>query len=113
MSHVMADTVERVRAKCLCLDIETSRQDRMILRELGVFRPDTDTRACLSGKASNLVECLDQLTQGDAFVLGHNVVAFDPPAFAMLHPSLARHQLPLVDTLELSPLAFPQNPYHR
>lgn len=109
----MADTAEQVRAKCLCLDIETSRQDRMILRELGVFRPDTDTRARLSGKASNLVERLDQLTQGAAFVLGHNVVAFDQPALAMLHPSLALHQLPLVDTLELSPLAFPQNPYHR
>lgn len=23
------------------------------------------------------------------------------------------HRLPLVDTLELSPVAFPQNPYHR
>lgn len=109
----MADTPEKVRAKCLCLDIETSRQDRMILRELGVFRPDTDERARIPGKAADLVRRLDQLTQGAAFVLGHNVVAFDQPALAMLHPTLALHRLPLVDTLELSPVAFPQNPYHR
>lgn len=109
----MADPTEKVRAKCLCLDIETSRQDQMILRELGVFRPDTDARERIPGKAANLVQRLDQLTQGAAFVLGHNIVAFDQPALALLHPNLTLHQLPLVDTLELSPLAFPQNPYHR
>ena len=109
----MADKPEKARAKCLCLDIETSRQDRMILRELGLFRPDTEARGRISGKASDLVSRVDQLTQGAAFVLGHNVVAFDQPALAMLHPDLALHRLPLVDTLELSPVAFPQNPYHR
>jgi len=85
----------------------------MGLRELGVFRPDTDVRARIPGKASDLVCRLDQLTRGATFVLGHNVVAFDQPALAMLHPDLALHNLPLVDTLELSPVAFPENPYHR
>ena len=85
----------------------------MILRELGAFRPDTNARARISGKAADFVDRLDQLTQGAAFVLGHNVVAFDQPALALLHPNLALHRLPLVDTLELSPVAFPQNPYHR
>ena len=46
-------------------------------------------------------------------MLGHNVVAFDQPALVALHPGLALHCLPLIDTLELSPVAFPQNPYHR
>lgn len=85
----------------------------MILREVGAFRPDTEARARISGKTSDLAARLDQLTHGAAFVLGHNVVAFDHPALAMLYPNLAMHQLPLVDTLELSPVAFPQNPYHR
>ncbi|MBP6653797.1 MAG: RecQ family ATP-dependent DNA helicase [Propionivibrio sp.] len=109
----MAAPSEKARAKCLCLDIETSRQDRTILREVGAFRPDTDARGRIAGKASDIAARLDQLTQGAAFVLGHNVVAFDQPALAMLYPDLALHQLPLVDTLELSPVAFPQNPYHR
>jgi ATP-dependent DNA helicase RecQ len=109
----MAAIPEKLRAKCLCIDIETSRQDRMILRELGLFRPDTDARARISGKALDLVSRVDQMTQGAAFVLGHNIVAFDQPALEMLYPALALHRLPLVDTLELSPVAFPQNPYHR
>lgn len=85
----------------------------MVLRELGVYRPDLAARLKLSGKAPDLVRQLDALTEGAAFVLGHNVVAFDQPALAALHPELALHQLPLIDTLELSPVAFPQNPYHR
>ena len=101
------------RARCLCLDIETSRRDHTRLRELGVFRPDRDARLRISGDAPDLVQRLDALTEDAAFVLGHNVVAFDQPALAALHPGLALHALPLIDTLELSPVAFPQNPYHR
>lgn len=109
----MSETHELPRARCLCIDIEIARQDRMVLRELGAFRPDLDARLRVSGKARDLAERLDALTHGAAFVLGHNVVAFDQPALALLHPDLALHRLPLIDTLELSPIAFPQNPYHR
>lgn len=104
---------ERIKAKCLCIDIETARQDQTLLKEIGAYRPDIDARARIPGKAKDLVKRLDGLTEGAAFVLGHNVIAFDQPALEMLHPSLALHNLPLVDTLELSPVAFPQNPYHR
>jgi ATP-dependent DNA helicase RecQ len=101
------------KAKCLCIDIETARQDRAILREIGVYRPDTEARVKISGADKHLSTCLDELTEGAAFVLGHNIVAFDQPVLALLHPGLKLHRLPLVDTLELSPVAFPQNPYHR
>lgn len=109
----MTNVPEKARAKCLCLDIETSRQDRLILRELGLYRPDTDARERISGKAADLAARVDKMTDGAAFVLGHNIVAFDQPALDSLYPDLALHRLPLVDTLELSPVAFPQNPYHR
>jgi len=36
----MAERADAPRARCLCLDIETARQDQTALRELGVFRPD-------------------------------------------------------------------------
>jgi len=109
----MAHQTDRTRAKCLCIDIETARQDSLKLREIGAYRPDTDVRLRVSGKAPDLVKKLDQISEGAAFVLGHNVIAFDQPALSALHPDLALHRLPLVDTLELSPVAFPQNPYHR
>ena len=80
---------------------------------MALYRPDTDARLRLSGKTADLTRQLDQVTEGAAFVLGHNIIAFDQPALSLLHPHLALHRLPLVDTLELSPVAFPQNPYHR
>jgi ATP-dependent DNA helicase RecQ len=110
---MVAQQSEKIRAKCLCIDIETARQDSLKLREIGIYRPDTDARLRITGKAADLTQKLDQITHGAAFVLGHNVIAFDQPALSVLHPDLALHQLPLVDTLELSPVAFPQNPYHR
>jgi ATP-dependent DNA helicase RecQ len=112
-NDIMALQPQKARAKCLCIDIETARQDRLKLREIGAYRPDTDVRLRLSGKAADLSRRLDQVTEGAAFVLGHNVIAHDQPALSLLHPGLALHRLPLVDTLELSPVAFPQNPYHR
>jgi ATP-dependent DNA helicase RecQ len=110
---IMAPPPQKARAKCLCIDIETARQDRLKLREIGAYRPDTGVRLRLSAKAADLSRRLDQVTEGAAFVLGHNVIAHDQPALSLLHPGLALHHLPLVDTLELSPVAFPQNPYHR
>jgi ATP-dependent DNA helicase RecQ len=109
----MSQKSEKSRARCLCLDIETARQDRLRVREIGAYRPDTGVRLRVSGKAFDLKHQLDRITEGATFVLGHNVVAFDQPALSLLHPDLALHRLPLVDTLELSPVAFPQNPYHR
>ena len=46
-------------------------------------------------------------------MLGHNVRRHDLPVLAQLFPGLALANLPVIDTLELSPLAFPENPYHR
>ncbi|ADC64076.1 ATP-dependent DNA helicase, RecQ family (plasmid) [Allochromatium vinosum DSM 180] len=97
----------------LCLDIETDRHDRLKLREIGLYRPDTGARLKLSGQDRSLVAKVDALTDGATGLLGHNIIAFDQPALSVLHPDLALHRLPLIDTLELSPIAFPRNPYHK
>ena len=102
------------RAKCLCLDIEIApRQDRLVLREIGAWRPDTNEGGRMSGKNRDWPAWLDRLCEGAAFVLGHNITAFDRPKLQALHGALALFKLPVIDTLELSPIAFPQNPYHR
>ena len=55
---------------------------------------------------------LDQFAEGAAFLLGHNLVAFDAPHLEAAKPDLRLLRLPRVDTLRLNPLAFPRNPYH-
>ena len=97
----------------LCLDLETGKSERLALRELGAWRSDTGHSLHLGGKHPTLVPQLNALTAGAQVLLGHNIDAFDRPILKALHPQLALHQLPMVDTLTLSPIAFPQNPYHR
>ena len=56
---------------------------------------------------------LDALAHGAACVIGHNVLAHDLRLLQEQAPQLALLRLPVIDTLRLAPLAFPQNPYHR
>ena len=100
--------------KCLCLDIETSADDSLALRKLAAWRPDTGHQLVIQAvsHAKNLVIDLDALTEGAIFVLGHNLTRHDLPVLKAQFPQLILHALPVVDTLELSPIAFPQNPYH-
>lgn len=103
----------RFAPRCLCLDIETAANDVLALHKFAAWRPDTQKNIFLSGgQIGSQLGQIDQLTDGAAFVVGHNLVRHDLPSLAKLYPALKLNQLPAVDTLELSPLAFPANPYH-
>ena len=100
------------RPRCLSIDLEVGKQDGRI-HAFGAVRADTDQRFVHSGGglAAALAK-LDQLVDGASFVLGHNLIAFDLPHLTAAKPDLHLLKLPPVDTLRLSPLAFPRNPYH-
>jgi len=60
-----------------------------------------------------LNERLDDALFEAAALSGHNIWRHDLPVLAKQFPKLALlEKLPVVDTLELSPLCFPRNPYH-
>ena len=54
---------------------------------------------------------LDQFADGASYLLGHNIIGSMSDLMAA-DPSLRLLKLPVIDTLRLSPLAFPRNPYH-
>ncbi|MDD4391593.1 MAG: RecQ family ATP-dependent DNA helicase [Desulfobacterales bacterium] len=56
---------------------------------------------------------LDRFSAGADFVLGHNIIGHDLPVLESINPDLGILRKPVIDTLYLSPLAFPENPYHR
>lgn len=103
------------RPRCLCLDIETTVDDPVRVLKIGAWRADTDASLSLQGEltAQALHDGLAQLTTDAACLLGHNLTEHDLPILKNLYPTLSLHALPSVGTLWLSPLAFPQNPYHR
>jgi ATP-dependent DNA helicase RecQ len=99
--------------KCLCLDIETALDDVLSIQKIAGWRADTGLAVSLTGpKVTLSIDKLDALSEGAAFLLGHNIVRHDLPVLAQVFPGLKLNRLPVVDTLELSPIAFPANPYH-
>jgi ATP-dependent DNA helicase RecQ len=101
--------------RCLALDLETSRDGRIL--EIGAVLGE---RSFLWRGGSPLADALaglDRFGAGAAFVLGHNLLGHDLPVLedwcgkTGVRPALLA--LPAIDTLVLSPLAFPEIPYHR
>ena len=102
---------ESFKPRCLSLDLEVGKEDGRI-HAFGAVRGDTGGKDHGSGSASELAR-LDALADGVSFLLGHNLIAFDLPYLRAAKPDLRLLELPVIDTLRLSPLAFPRNPYHR
>ena len=99
-----------MQARYLSIDLEVSKDNGRILA-FGAVRGDTGQGHSGGGSAEALAK-LDELADGASFVLGHNMIAFDLPHLRAAKPDLRVLTLPAVDTLRLSPLAFPRNPYH-
>ncbi len=99
------------RPSCVSIDLEVGRNGR--IHAFGAVRGDTDPSLTHSGDGlAAALEKLDDFAEGASFVLGHNLIAFDLPHLRAVKPDLRLLKLPAVDTLRLSPLAFPRNPYH-
>ena len=97
---------------CLALDLEVGKNNG-IIHAFGAVRADTGRSLVYSGGGLGAtLERLDDFADGAAFILGHNLIAFDLPFLTAAKPDLRLLGLPAVDTLRLSPLAFPRNPYH-
>ena len=101
---------EKLFERCLLLDLEV-RPDEKIIKVGAVLQ---DQVVALKGnfKRSDIPAALDRLAGKADFVLGHNLLNHDLPILKKQFPKLLLNRLPVIDTLFLSPLAFPENPYH-
>ena len=97
---------------CLSVDLETGRQNNRV-NAFAAIRSDTGKSFSFQGEnAGEALRKLDGLASGASFLLGHNLIDFDLPHLEAASPGLSLLELPPIDTLWLSPLAFPRNPYH-
>lgn len=112
LPSIPEDPPPLLKPKCLSIDLEVGRQSARI-HQLGAVRGDTrDTLSFPPGSLNEALEKLDTLADTAAFLLGHNLVAFDLQHLRAIQPNLRLLHKPVVDTLRLNPLAFPKNPYH-
>ena len=102
----------------ISVDLEIGKRDQRIQALAAVdeqsgaaigFPPDHGRNGTLTAALAELEEFC---SNADCLV-GHNLIAFDIPHLRAVAPELRLLRLPVLDTLRLSPLAFPANPYHR
>ncbi len=94
-------------ARCILLDLEVTLKGR--ITQVGAILGEERH----SGSAATGLGFLDALAGRADAVIGHNVVDHDLARLQATSPNHPLLLLPVIDTLILSPIAFPSNPYHR
>lgn len=102
-------------APFLFIDIETNPQKENKIFKIGAFRTDIDwhLETGTYGNRAQLIETLKKGIDGAQFLVGHNIISHDLLHLSAQYPEIPWSNLTIIDTLRLSPIAFPENPYHR
>jgi ATP-dependent DNA helicase RecQ len=107
----------RLREWCaFSIDVETAPQDNNRIFKLGAVRSDDQRSLTISTSGvppADVARRVDDLATGAKVLVGHNLRRHDLVELRRQYPALQCTQLPVLDTLELSTIAFPNNPYHR
>ncbi|MGR9036977.1 MAG: RecQ family ATP-dependent DNA helicase [Gammaproteobacteria bacterium] len=97
--------------KACALDLETNENGEVF--SLGAVYAEETLRRQAPFQIGNVFRALNEFADKSEFLLGHNLLRHDLPVCRALMPDAGFLDKPAVDTLFLSPLAFPENPYHR
>ena len=98
-------------AGLLSIDLEGSES----IGAIGAIRTDRSTIFTWRGEVSGLraaLAALEEFADGASYLVGHNIIEHDLELLAKHASHLNLLNLPAIDTLYLSPLAYPENPYH-
>ena len=108
----LAPEARALKPQCLSIDLEVGRKSN-IIHQLAALRGDSGEQVSYPpGTLAQTLDAMDELATSAAFLLGHNLIAFDLPQLRAVQPNLQLLNKPVIDTLRLNPLAFPKNPYH-
>jgi ATP-dependent DNA helicase RecQ len=108
----MPSSCRELLQQSLLFDIEVNEKGEIY--SLGaVLGEKTFSVSDRRGFDSNTLRHFDSFAEDARFVLGHNILNHDIPRLQQLAPALQLFNKPRIDTLFLSPLAYPANPYHR
>ena len=103
--------------RCISVDLEVDPRSQRIFA-LAAKNETTGAELSFTKERLRTLDLAAALGQLDEFaedgdcLVGHNLIEFDAPQLEATAPKLRLLGLPRLDTLRLSPLAFPANPYH-
>ncbi|SDB60630.1 ATP-dependent DNA helicase RecQ [Desulfonatronum thiosulfatophilum] len=106
-------TLDEYLRNGVVIDLEIHPEENRLLKIGVVDLRDRKTRH-YQGRihAGDSLAAIDSLFSNGSFLLGHNILGHDLPWLREHFPATGVLELPPLDTLHLSPLAFPRNPYH-
>jgi ATP-dependent DNA helicase RecQ len=105
------DPLAALLRRALVVDLEVSQTGK-IFKVGAVLGDATLARAGADAGTRGLGD-LERFCREADCAVGHNLVRHDLVVLRHAAPDHPLLRLPVVDTLVLSPLAFPENPYHR
>jgi ATP-dependent DNA helicase RecQ len=103
--------VDDLLKRALLIDLEVSPRGKIL--KIGAVLGDQTLSRSGAAPWETVSLALTELARGASWLLGHNLVRHDLPILRTVAPELGIHRLPVIDTLVLSPICFPENPYHR
>ena len=106
---------ERLAAHGLGGLLSIDLEGRAAIGAIGAILADQSSTYTWKGDAKlrhQALARLDQFAGGASCLVGHNIIEHDLALLARHNSDLGLLKLPAIDTLYLSPLAFPENPYH-
>jgi ATP-dependent DNA helicase RecQ len=107
----MGESAARFLQRGVFVDLEISASGE--IKHVGATRGLEGFESRDPAQHKDVWRRLDRFAAGAAYVAGHNILDHDLPALKAVAPHLHLCSLPVIDTLRLSPLAFPEVPYHR
>jgi ATP-dependent DNA helicase RecQ len=118
-NQLAVDAAQKFASNCIGIDLEVTKNSKRVL-EIGAARGtstelDDASPSFLHLSQSDIpsrIRRLDEFCRLGNILVGHNLIEFDLPHLAAVDPRLALHEMPVLDSLWLNPLAFPRNPYH-
>ncbi len=100
-----------VPVSSLLLDLEATQTGRIL--KVGACLGDVQLHFSGSFDLAVAMEAVDRLAESASSLVGHNLLLHDLALLANQNPTHKLFALPVIDTLFLSPICFPENPYHR
>ncbi|WP_043756020.1 RecQ family ATP-dependent DNA helicase [Imhoffiella purpurea] len=97
--------------RSLLLDLETGPGGE--IHKIGAVHGDRTFYRQVGSDPHRALQELDAFAADAELAVGHNLLGHDLHRLRALSPALRLLDRPVVDTLFLSPLVFPENPYHR
>ncbi|MCP4338213.1 MAG: hypothetical protein GY799_04850 [Desulfobulbaceae bacterium] len=108
----MVSEAQEFLEQCLLFDIEVN-ENNAVYSIGAAFQGESFLIKTGKTISTQQLQEFDEFAGSASFILGHNILSHDIPRLHQLAPFLQLLKKQAVDTLYLSPLAFPENPYHR